>query len=390
MTNNINEFTNRLRSYIEEDQLVKVTLGKPVKGEKNLMNIYVKIVNIKHTPMLSFSYRYTNKDITKNYSIEEGIDLINSLIGNTFLNGHLISIYQNVQIEVDRKPYPKISYSAPTHKEIPTRTHNREKNRYIEIENNVYLKRLGVVTHSNKIAKNMEGKYRQINKYVEILEGLISSSNLLQKSQINFIDMGSGKGYLTFALYDYLKNIMKLNVHAKGVEIKENMVNLCNSISKEAKFTNLKFVVGQIKNYEIENVDILIALHACDTATDDAIYKGIVSDAKLIICAPCCHKQVRKQMDSHCNIKEILKHGILKERQAEILTDGIRSLLLEYFGYKTSVFEFISTEHTSKNIMIAGVKTNRKIDRKSILKNIESIKNDFGIKNHYLEDLLLK
>jgi hypothetical protein len=149
-------------------------------------------------------------------------------------------------------------------------------------------------------------------------------------------------------------------------------------------------VTGNIREVKLEKIDILIALHACDTATDDAIFRGITSGASLIVCAPCCHKQVRKEFNVANELKGVLKHGILEERQAEIITDGIRALMLEAHGYKTRVFEFISTEHTPKNVMIVGRKVAAKpAAMKKSLENIRAVKEFFGVRHHYLEELFV-
>jgi len=200
--------------------------------------------------------------------------------------------------------------------------------------------------------------------------------------------MGSGKGYLTFALYDFITNIMQKNITMTGVELRPDLVDTCNNIARKSGFENLSFIQGTIKDAPLNNIDILIALHACDTATDDAIYSGITSNASLIVCAPCCHKQIRREFDVPAPLNNVTKYGILKERQAEIITDTIRALLLEASGYKTNVFEFISTEHTPKNVMIVGEKTSERPDDKRILDDITSIKKIYGIGNHYLETLL--
>ena len=170
----------------------------------------------------------------------------------------------------------------------------------------------------------------------------------------HIVDMGSGKGYLTFALYDYLKNSLKLNIKMIGVELRPELVNLCTEIRESCGFNGLEFVSKNINNFKSDEVDILIALHACDTATDSAIFKGIKSNANLIVCAPCCHKQVRRDMKSRSKFNLITKHGIFKERLAEMLTDTLRTLIMEKEGYKTKAFEFISNEHTRKNIMLVG------------------------------------
>jgi hypothetical protein len=198
--------------------------------------------------------------------------------------------------------------------------------------------------------------------------------------------MGAGKGYLTFALYDYLKNKLGLEASVLGVEVRKELVESCNSISEKCQFEGLKFETASIEDVTPDNIDILIALHACDTATDDAIYKGIMSKAKLIVCAPCCHKQIRQQLKGKSFENPILKYGIFKERQFEMVTDTIRSLILEQHQYKTKVFEFVSNEHTRKNILLVGSRT--EVRAQNTAEKIAAIKDDYGIQSHYLEELL--
>ena len=200
--------------------------------------------------------------------------------------------------------------------------------------------------------------------------------------------MGAGKGYLTFALYDFLSNTLRKKAQVMGVEVRPDLVQLCNQIAQNAGFEQLNFQQGYIGNFTLPKTDILIALHACDTATDDAIFKGIQAKADLIICAPCCHKQIRKQMNCTTHLQNMLQYGIHKERMAEMVTDTIRALLLEVNGYQTKVFEFISTEHTGKNVMIVGQKVSKTKDSSHYLEKIEMLKSEFGIEEHYLEKLL--
>ncbi len=201
--------------------------------------------------------------------------------------------------------------------------------------------------------------------------------------------MGSGKGYLTFALYDYLTATLKKQASVTGVEARQELVDLCNAVARRVGFADLRFEAGSIEEHALPATDVVIALHACDTATDQALFKAIKAQAALVVCAPCCHKELRPQIDCAVpGLGKILRSGILLERQAELLTDGMRSLLLEAHGYKTKVFEFISTEHTSKNIMIAGVRSQEPIDGAAALHEIETLKKAFGVKHQYLEALL--
>ena len=219
-----------------------------------------------------------------------------------------------------------VTQKSPSITETPAHSHDKIKIRPVTLENNLYLHELGITTADWKVKKDMHDKYRQINKYIEIIDGIISSVKLPPSFQI--VDMGSGKGYLTFALYDYLVNTKKINPEILGIELRKELVQKCNAIAKKAGFEKLTFQTGSIENANLPPTDMLIGLHACDTATDEAIFRGIQSNTKIIICAPCCHKQVRKQMNPTDDLKLISQYGILKERQAEILTDAIRALIL--------------------------------------------------------------
>lgn len=380
------DFIEKLNQSIQNTSFIKCTLGKSyVEKTTKLKNIYIKWIELKNTPTLSFLYRYQTQDITKNFSIEEGIQEINKLIGNDFLSGNLFTQEEDVEIVFNkkRKAFVKINSASLKKKETD---HNREKKRLITANNNIYLKKLGIVSSNNEVYKNKQDKFKQLNKYIEIIDNLIK--DVFFDDEIHIVDMGSGKGYLTFALYDYLKNELNLNVFVTGIELRPELVDLCNEIAKEAKFENLTFKAQLIQEYFAPKIDILIALHACDTATDDAIFKGLSAKSSLIICAPCCHKQIRKEMNCKTALQSILKHNIFEERQAEMITDGIRGLVLEGFGYQTQTFEFISSEHTGKNVMIIGKKKQEEEQNKEAFSKIIEIKKEFGIDSHYLETLI--
>ncbi len=385
------QFELILASSIESQEFIRLTLGKYIGKEDGLTKIIVRSVQFKSSIKLSFTYSYKTKEIVKNYLIAEGINLIKTLTGSEFMSIRLFSIAQDVQLEYGKDQKPKLKFIKPTFTnpvDTAPQEHDHKKKRYIQSENNLYLTALGITNSQGNIVKTMEDKFRQINKFVEIINGLLESSGLAAKSHISVVDMGSGKGYLTFAIYDFLNNVLDKEASVIGIESRINLVDFCNSVAQSVEFKNLHFKQGNISNYSAGKSDITIALHACDTATDDAIYKGIQSDSSLIILAPCCHKQVRKQIHPNMVLKDLLKSGILLERQSEIVTDGLRALLLELSGYKTKVFEFIAAEHTSKNIMIVGIKSNQSLNKEQILGQIQEIKKIYGIKFHYLETLL--
>lgn len=384
--NNLQLFLDYALHSLENKEFQKITISHKRDNKNELKNVFAKAAAFKTGMKLSFVYRYPTKDITKNFDFEEGLALIGELLDKDFYQADLFTTISDWHYTMNKNGISRLLKMPPTNTEATPYTHDKIKRRYITLENNVYLRELGIATADAKVKKDMEDKYRQINKYIEIIDSIVSSAAL--PPGFSLVDMGSGKGYLTFALYDYLSNDLKLSPQIIGVELRNELVESCNKIAQKAGFGKLKFQAGSIETAELMQFDMLIALHACDTATDEAIHRGILADAKVIICAPCCHKQVRKQINPENDLKSITKFGILEERQAEILTDGIRALVLEAYGYKTKVFEFISTEHTPKNIMIVAVKKgNEKIDE-SILAQIKSIKKLYNIQYHHLEKLL--
>lgn len=377
------EFIEKLQTSIEEDRFVKLTLSKPGGADKSLKNVYARLVEIKDQPMLSFTLRYPTKDITKNFSIAEGITMIGMWLGDAFLNGDLFTTEADISIQYSKKRKPRIFTKSASQKRTTPKTHDKQKKRFIESVGNRYLHQMGITGADGQVLAAGQRKFRQINKYIEIIDALLQQVSLPDDPHI--VDMGSGKGYLTFALYDHLHHNLKLNPRITGIELRQHLVDFCNELAGKTDFEGLQFAAQDINAYQAERIDMLIALHACDIATDLAIAKGIKADAKVIVVAPCCHKQVRKQMQVSNAMQSVLQHGILEERQAELLTDGIRALLMEAHGYRTKVFEFISTEHTSKNLMITGIKSEPK---PAALEEVAAIKAQFGIVYHYLEKLL--
>jgi len=375
------------RQSIEDKSYIRLILSSPSVKTGDLNKVTVRLFKIKKEDILSFLYTYKTRTETKNYSLDEGITQIGELFGNFFSGCVMFTQENDMSFKMTKKGKVLFRRLKPSHAGCDFSTeHNLRKTKFIAIENNIYLEKLGVV-RNGKVVEGMSAKFRQINRFVETISELIDASGLSEKDKISVLDMGSGKGYLTFAVYDYIANTMKIPAEITGVELREEMVSLCNDIAEECKFSGLKFYKGSINDYEVENTDILIALHACDTATDDAISKGIRSGSELIIVSPCCHKQIRKQLKIQNELQEITKHGILEERLAEMATDTLRALFLEAYGYKTHIFEFISDEHTHKNIMITAVKKKKTADNSQFIEKIGSLKKFLGIENFYLENL---
>lgn len=392
----LQQFKDQLSQSIAQHIFIKISLGNYQGNEKELKNIYVRKVKIKRSDMLSFTYRYKTRDIIKNFPVADGITLIENFISNDFKIATLFTAEKEFILEYGKKQMISLREKLLLKSIQPSLSHDREKRRLILPMGKHYLTELKLTDSEGNVFKSAQDKYKQINQYIEILSSLMKE--LPAGSIKNVVDMGSGKGYLTFALYDYLQQLSDEKTEITGVEYREDLVALCNGIAERSGFNQLNFVQGTIEDYIVPSIDLLIALHACDTATDDAIYKGIKANAQLIVVAPCCHKQIRRELEKHKTKNELsflTKYGIFMERQAEMVTDGIRTLILEYFGYKTKVFEFISDAHTPKNVLVVGIKSGEKqvsekaqlAKKAEIVEKIRQTKTYFGIGYHHLERL---
>ncbi len=353
----------------------------------DLKNVYLRAVELKKGRQVAFNFRYKTRDEVKNFPLAEAMTQLTALLGAAFGNADLFSTDRDATLSFGKDGEATLTFQTATQTEAPDLQHNREKQRLLDPAA-PWLHALGITSAKGEVLANAQDKWRQINKYLEIIQGLLRQQPLPTEAHI--ADMGSGKGYLTFALYDFLQRQPGLVPHITGIELRPNLVDFCNKTAQQAGFQHLHFVAQDIRDYQPPQLDMLIALHACDTATDLALVTGIRQEAKIIVAAPCCHKQIRKAMDTRNELAPVLRHGILEERQAEIVTDGIRALLLEAEGYSTHVFEFISTEHTAKNVMITALRAPRKTadGRAAALKKVAALKAGFGIGEHYLEGLL--
>lgn len=391
MNPKIQQYIQAVQESISNNSFIKISLGNYKGLEQDLKNIYVKRILIKKEEKLSFTSRYKTHDIVKNHTISKGIALVETYLQEGFQVGILFTVEFELAIEHLNNQKIVLRKTEPLDKKVEiSLEHDRSKKRLIQPTEKSYLHELKITDLAGNVYKNAQDKYRQINHYVDILSSLIKE--LPDDKLKKVVDMGSGKGYLTFALYDYLTNVLKVNSNIIGVEFRPDLVELCNEIAQKTGFINLSFTQGTIEDFDSTDTNILIALHACDTATDDAIHKGITAQADLIVVAPCCHKQIRREMEKSKainNVDFLTKYGIFLERQAEMVTDGIRALILEYFGYKTKIFEFISDAHTPKNVLVVGRKGKMNPKKQAkILAKIKVTKAYFGIGYHHLEGLL--
>lgn len=380
-------FINAFHQSLNDGSLVKCTLSKSGSSSPELpKNVFIRSVLLKKGLHAAFNFRFTNRDEVKNFTPGEAGDILRSMLGSMFLNASLLTTSRDLALQIKPDGEARLSENAPSHALAPARTHDREKNRLLDPAA-PWLRMLGITGANGEVLAQSQDKWRQINKYLEIVGALLRETRL--PHDVHIADMGSGKGYLTFALYDYMRHSLGMTPRITGIELRMPLVDTCNQAASESGFDGLSFMAGDIRLYAPERLDMLIALHACDTATDLALAAGIRNRARIIVAAPCCHKQIRRDMAPKNELTPVLRHGILEERQAEIITDGIRALLLESEGYQTKVFEFISAEHTAKNVMITAVMGRPdKKKRQKALEEVNNIKKSFGITVHELEKLL--
>lgn len=382
------QFLDTFQQAIETDQFDRLILSQ-YKGElEQLEKMTLRVIWLNEQKVLSCLYRYKTQDVTKNYPLTEALSQVTELLA-CCKQANLITTAEELQLKKNKK---KVMLTrSKTLSVVKSKTaeqgHDRVKQRYVD-QDSVFLQHLGITDQQGQVIPSMARKWKQINKFVEIFSNALSQIKASQEG-LRVVDFGSGKGYLTCALYDYMQKHGQ-TPWVTGVELNPKMVEFCQKVADQSQFNQLDFFQGDVRTYEPEHLDVMIALHACDVATDFAIHTGIRLNAQIIMCAPCCHKELRPQLQAPKVLSPMLQFGIHAGQQAEMLTDTIRALLLKAYGYETKVFEFVALEHTSKNKMILAVK--RKDDQEpdqDVLNQIQALKEMYGIQKHSLE-LLLK
>jgi SAM-dependent methyltransferase len=357
----------------------KIILSKPVEKDCE----YRKIVINRKKDGFQIE-KFTQKQVFhENVSEMEALEFCSERIGTEYLQLNAWDQEYEHMILVSKKG--KAAYKKKKLKDgcvapLVSEEHNRKK-KYILEEGTVIppLVDMGIFTKEGRVVRSMYDKFKQINRFVEIIDDSIRSMKL---ERLNIIDFGCGKSYLTFILYYYLTEIVKIPVKMVGLDLKEDVIENCNAAAEKYGYGGLHFELGDIHGYRCDfPVDMVITLHACDTATDYALYNAVSWGAKMIFSVPCCQHELNKQMKAE-NLSVFTHYGIVKERVAALLTDSIRGEVLELCGYKTQLLEFIDLEHTPKNILIRAVKREEMVPvgkRKRLVRDIEKAKEEFGV-----------
>lgn len=334
--------------------LYQIIISNPQKNS-DISKVKIRPIMLKNSIVFQVTEYKGAQVFHENYEKQEIIDKIERYLEENFKQMEVTSTTMQATVLVSKKGKVTVKKKKLEIEKKIDLSHNKAK-KYILQEGTIvpFLVDLGVQTKEGKIVRSNYDKFRQINRYLEFIADIMP---ILPKDRcINIIDFGCGKSYLTFALYYYMKILCKRDIQVIGLDLKEKVIEDCNALAVRYGYDKLKFVTGDVSTYTGEgNVDMVVTLHACDTATDYAIEKAINWGAKVIFTVPCCQHEINMQI-SNKELQPLLKYGLIKERISALITDAIRANLLEEQGYQVQVMEFIDMEHTPKNILIRAVK----------------------------------
>ena len=373
----ITNFESLISDLFETEVILRIIFSSPYKKDKDSFSkVQLKPYVSDNVTQYQLTYFFTNRvvhsNLTKNDAINEVINLISKVFKQALFTCknkeyHLLS-NKSGKVTVIQKD---ITVSKNT-----SLTHDREK-QYIIRDNTIvpFLVELGVMNINGKVLNDKYDKFKQINRFIEFVDDIVEE--LDHTKTINIIDFGCGKSYLTFAIHYYLTEVKKYKVNIVGLDLKENVIKECNEVVEKYKMKGITFKVGDIKDYKEKQVDMVVTLHACDTATDYALYNAIEWNAKVILSVPCCQHEVNKQIKA-TSLDGLTEYGIIKERLSALITDVSRAQLLQINGYKTQLLEFIDMAHTPKNLLIRAIKKDKNINKNKYQKQLERMKNEFN------------
>lgn len=365
------EELKRTLEEVFKNEIIKIVISNKVKKDEK----YNKIaINLKENNKNKFYQieKFTDKQVFhENIKINEISDKVSELIFGNYKQMTAWSNNEIFYLKISKKGKIFLGKKKNDNSKIVAKGHNKEKN-YILKEGMIIepLIDLGVFTKEGKVVNSKYDKYKQINRFIEIIDDEIKKNDY---KELTILDFGCGKSYLTFVLYYYFVKIKNINVKMIGLDLKEDVIKKCNDIAKRYNYENLHFELGDINGFKYNNkVDMVITLHACDTATDYALYNAIKWNSKMIFSVPCCQHEFNSQMKAN-ELSILTKYGIVQERVAALMTDSVRANLLECVGYKTQLLEFIDIAHSPKNILIRASKNNISKEKKE--KSLNEVNN---------------
>lgn len=369
---------------IEIKSIIKGTISNPRNNSKYIKG-YIRPVEIKGNSMMQIELFTKTQSFAHNYNYDEFFEIINTIMLDSFFQLNIITNEYNYSFKYTKKNH--LLSNKIKNKEIKTLlnvSHNKQK-KYILNDGNIIppLVDLGVMTQDGKIVPSYYDKYRQINRFLEIIDDTIKD---FKEQELNIIDFGCGKSYLTFIVYYYLVNIKKIKTNIIGLDLKADVIKKCNEIAKNYGYNSLNFEIGDISLYKPHfRVDLIITLHACDVATDYAMYHAIKLHSKYLLSVPCCQHEINNQIKKSSSF--LASYGIVKERMSALLTDTIRAKLLEYSGYNVDILEFVDFDASPKNLLVRAKYTGN--SNAKALDEVKQILDEFTI-DQTLYKLLFK
>ncbi len=400
------DFIRHTLASLEDNTFVRLILSGGAASEGAPKRVLARLIRLRGEPHLSLTLRHATNDITKNLKLTEVPKWLGFQLNGNFRSALLGTTVREWQLNFPPDKEPWLISHKPHNQKAPSRDHDEAKQSWLDATARDWLFGLGVCDERGRVLPSMADKHRQIHQYLEILSHLLkdcgwvteSSESRLQAvgepakavttNTLTLADMGCGKGYLTFGAWHLLCRRCKVPARVIGIETRAELLRDITQIARKIDTPGLEFTAGEIASAQLPKVDALIALHACNTATDDAIRRGIELGAKLIVVAPCCHKEVRPQLGQPGPLAAVLEHGIMAERMAEWVTDGLRALFLEWAGYRTKIMEFVSSEHTPKNLMLAAIREREPFTNTAAREQIVELKKFFNIEHHALDGLI--
>lgn len=350
-----------IRETIQRDDFVRAVFsGVRVGSQIAWQRVVLRPVQIRERTHIQFSYFDERKDISKNYADDDLDSALNELLGLPFRNYVLTTTHEIIQINLSSKGKPLIGRKRQEQAPSPDKSHNRQKNKILSDQQTPrYLHAIGITDQQGRVKSGMYRKFTQINEFLRLIAetGLIQN---LPHEELHVVDFGCGNAYLTFAFYHYLTEIIGRPVQLSGVDRQQDLIEKHRHTAMMLGWDGLRFVNQSIQDYQpVVAPDIVIALHACDTATDDAIAQGIAAKSALIVCAPCCQHHIQEQLTQYVPdpFSAVMRYGLFHERIGDVLTDALRVLILKIMGYRVDVVQFVDMEHTAKNLMIRAVRT---------------------------------
>lgn len=373
--NQIEELLKRVLTSLLVDMVIS-----GARGGGDFIKIKVRPVMIRDSLYFQVS-RYTDKQVFhENMTAEDALETLSGWILHDFRQAQIRMQDEMVTVLVSKKGKATVKSKKAACIETQNLEHNRKKQYIIEEGTAVpFMIDLGVMTESGKIIRTRYDKYRQINRFLEFIEDILPE--LPTDRTVHIIDFGCGKSYLTFAMYYYLKVLKHYDIRITGLDLKQKVIEDCQALADRYGYDGLQFLCGDIADYNgTDEVDMVVTLRACDTATDYALYKAVKWHASVILSVPCCQHELNRKMQCE-TLSGAFQYGLIKERTAALMTDAMRGQLLEMKGYKTQLLEFIDMENTPKNILIRGVKSKGllpKAARKQQMENYQKCRDFFG------------